>query len=371
MRSDIQIIDLPSLHAPIKEKLEDAMNKVMSHQQFIQGPEVGLFEQELSDYLKTNVLGVGNGTDALEIALLTLDISRGDEVLVPSFSYFASAEVIKRIGAEPVFVDVDDTFTIDLLDAGFKVSSKTKAIIVVHLFGLSADMDTVLEFAKSNKLKVIEDTAQAIGAECNINGHWKKSGTIGDIGCISFFPSKNLGAFGDGGAIISNNSNYIAKAKRLAQHGQTAKYVHEIVGMNSRLDTIQAAILRVKLPYLDQWIKRRQDIALIYKRAFENCDAIILGKEPINSSHVYHQFTVLVKGDRNLMMEQLREMGIPIRLYYPKAIHEQKAFSQVTKKSLARTEKFQRQMISLPIHPTLTNEQVAYISEGVLSVLGY
>ncbi|MFT6323897.1 MAG: UDP-2-acetamido-2-deoxy-ribo-hexuluronate aminotransferase [Salibacteraceae bacterium] len=369
MRKDIQIIDLPALHAPIQQDLNSAVAKVMNHQQFINGPEVALFENELGIYLEANVLGVGNGTDALEIALLTLGIGAGDEVLVPSFSYFASAEVIERVGAVPVFVDVDATFTIDLVDASSKISAKTKAIIAVHLFGFSANMEELLKLAVSNNLKLIEDVAQAIGGECKVNGAWRKVGSIGDMGCISFFPSKNLGAFGDGGAIISNNKAHLVKAKMLAQHGQSSKYEHDVVGMNSRLDTIQAAILSVKLPCLADWTKRRQELARIYKKAFNTIDAITLGYEPEYSKHVYHQFTMLVKGDRNKIKYELQKMGIPIRLYYPKAIHQQKAFSHLTPVGLNNTETFQSQMVSLPIHPTLTNEQAEYVVECVKSFL--
>ncbi len=369
MRKDIQIIDLPALHAPILDELNEAVAQVMDHQQFINGPEVASFEKELGQYLNAEVLGVGNGTDALEIALLALDIVPGDEVLVPSFSYFASAEVIQRIGAIPVFVDVDATFTMDLVDAKQKISSKTKAIIAVHLFGLSANMEEVMQLAASYHLKVIEDTAQAIGAECKVKGSWKKVGPLGDMGCISFFPSKNLGAFGDGGAIVSNNQELIAKAKMIAQHGQSAKYVHDTIGMNSRLDTLQAAILSVKLPYLDHWTQKRQAIASVYKKAFTSCEAITLGVEPSYSSHVYHQFTILVRGNRNQIMERLQEMGVPVRLYYPMAIHQQKAFSHLPKVPLVQTERFQSQMISLPIHPTLSEDQVHYIVNSVLVVL--
>lgn len=369
MKNEIQIIDLPALHAPIQNELNDAIAMVMQHQQFINGPEVQLFEKELGKYLCAEVVGVGNGTDALEIALLTLGVGLGDEVLVPSFSYYASAEVIIKIGAIPVFVDVDETFTIHVVDAESKITHKTKAVIAVHLFGLCANMQSVMDLANSHDLKVVEDTAQAIGAMCCINGHWKKAGTIGDMGCVSFFPSKNLGAFGDGGAIVSSSIDLLAKAKMMAQHGQSAKYVHDIVGMNSRLDTFQAAVLRVKLPYLNSWTAKRKEIASQYKRAFQAIEFITLGIEPEYSTHVYHQFTLLVLRNRSEIMGELKELGVPVRLYYPKAIHQQKACKEYAEVHLPKTEHIQSQMISLPIHPTLTNDQVQYTIDSVLKVL--
>lgn len=369
MNHKIQIIDLPALHAPILGELNAAISNVMTHQQFVNGPEVIGFEVELGKYLRSNVLSVGNGTDALEISLLALGIAPEDEVLVPSFSYFASAEVIKRIGAIPVFVDVNDSFTLDVEDALTKITKKTKAVIAVHLFGISADMNGIMEMAKSFDLKVVEDAAQAIGAECLLNGSWLKVGTIGHLGCLSFFPSKNLGAFGDGGAIITSDNQLMQKARMIAQHGQSSKYVHDRIGMNSRMDSLQAAILSVKLPYLDLWTKKRQNIAAKYKAAFNNISSIQLCEEPDYSSHVYHQFTMLVDGNRNKLLDRLKNMGVPARLYYPKAIHQQKAFLGYTALNLERTEYFQTQMISLPIHPTLSEDETSFIVSTVISVI--
>ena len=250
------------------------------------------------------VIGVGNGTDALEISLLALGIGAGDEVIVPSFSYFASAEAIINVGATPIFVDIDNSFTLDVHDFKQKISSKTKAVIVVHLFGMPANMNEIMKISSSHKIKVIEDNAQAIGAECKVNHEWKKTGTIGDIGCVSFFPSKNLGAFGDGGAIISADVKLLAKAKMIAQHGQSKKYKHELIGRNSRLDTIQAAA-------------------------------------------------------------KLLELEIPARLYYPGLIHQQAALSYLSVENLAQTQDIHSRMVSLPIHPTLTKNQLNYIIKGL------
>ncbi len=368
MKYQIQIIDLPALHAPIKLELDAAIQKVMYHQQFISGPEVGLFEKELGVYLNASVLGVGNGTDALEIALLTLGIGLGDEVLVPSFSYFASVEVINKVGATPVFVDVDETFTICVSDLQQKITPKCKCIIAVHLYGMPANMGAIMEFVKVQNLKVIEDTAQAIGASCLVQGKWQMVGTIGDLGTISFFPSKNLGAFGDGGAIVSKKSNLLERAKMLAQHGQSSKYVHEIIGSNSRLDTLQAAILSAKLPYLDQWNSRRVEIAKMYTDGLVANKLISIGAVPNYATHVYHQFTIVVEGNRDQYMQELQSMGIPVRLYYPKSIHQQKMFSHLNP-VLPNSERIQSQMLSLPIHPTMTNEEVSYVIESVNRVV--
>ena len=363
---EIKIIDLPALHAPIKKELDSAISQVLTHQQFINGPELTAFESQLGNYLNAQVLGVGNGTDALEIALLALDIKPGDEVLVPSFSYFASAEAVAHLGAVPVFVDIDPrTYIIDIEDAALKITSKTKAIIVVHLYGLSADMELILGFAKANNIKIIEDTAQAIGAECEVNGEWKKAGTIGDIGCVSFFPSKNLGAFGDGGAIISTDENSVEKAKKIAQHGQSKRYSHDFVGMNSRLDTLQAAVLIVKLKQLDYWTKRRQEIANRYTDKLKNIDGVQPPYVPQNCSHVYHQYTIYVASNRDAWLHKLQALGVPARLYYPKSIHQQKAFQKISPVSLPVTEQIQSGMLSLPIHPTMTNEEVDYIIESM------
>ena len=368
MKHQIQIIDLPALHTPIKKELDAAILNVVTHQQFINGSEVSLFEKELGSYLKADVLGVGNGTDALEIALQILGIGHGDEVLVPSFSYFASVEVINKVGAIPVFVDIDDTYTISVSDLKQKITPNSKCIIAVHLYGMPANMEVIMEIAKVNDLKVIEDTAQAIGASCLVHGQWQKVGTIGDLGTISFFPSKNLGAFGDGGAIVSENLEYLEKAKMLAQHGQSSKYVHEIIGSNSRLDTLQAAVLSVKLPYLDQWNNRRKEIATFYSEGLVSNDLISIGASPEYADHVYHQYTIVVDGNRDGFMQELQSLGVPVRLYYPKAIHQQKMFSHLNP-VLPNTERIQSQMISLPIHPTMTNEEVTFVIDVVNRVV--
>lgn len=372
----IKTIDLPSLHAPLAEKLREALDQVMTHQIYVNGPEVSLFEFELAEFLGAHVLGVGNGTDALVIALLTLGIQPGDEILVPGFSYFASAEAVAHIGAIPVFVDIDpDRYTIDIHDASVKISPKTKGIIPVHMFGLCADMTGIMALAKEHGLYVIEDAAQAIGAKCMFDGKWTHASTIGDIGCISFYPSKNLGAFGDGGCIVSRDSNLLQKAREIAQHGQSTRYQHKVIGLNSRLDTLQAAILRVKLKSLVQWTHKRQEIADMYSIRLENLSEIDLPFVPKGFTHVFHQYTIRVAHDRDSLMTDLQQLGIPVRLYYPKPIHQQAAFLKFfAEKSLplpdlAVTQTMQDSMLSLPIHPNISEQQIEYITHTIDCVL--
>jgi dTDP-4-amino-4,6-dideoxygalactose transaminase len=363
-------IDLPLLHANIFEQLNDVVQKVTASGIYIGGSEVKEFELAFGKYVNGSCVGVGTGTDALMIALLALGIGSGDEVLVPSFSYFASVECISAVGATPVLVDIDPyTFTLNVNDCISKVNSNTKAIIPVHLYGVSANMSEIMDFARGYNLKVVEDCAQAAGTQCLVGNTWQHVGTIGDFGAFSFFPTKNLGAIGDGGAIISKNSKLLEKARQIAQHGQSAKYVHERIGMNSRLDAIQAAVLNLKLPLLDRWNNMRVKIVERYGSRLQNEPKIQLPVVPGYSSHVFHQFTIVINTmDRDSLLRTLNEKGVPARLYYPKAIHQQPAFKDY-QVHLPITEDIQSRMISLPIHPYLTFEQCDFICDTLLHLI--
>lgn len=365
----IKIIDLPSLHAPIESELKLAINSVVREGNYIGGQYVKDFESSLGEYLNAHVLGVGNGTDALQIALLSLGIGVGDDVLVPSFSYFASVEAISAVGANPVFVDVcDNTYVIDFKDLEAKITSKTKAVIVVHLYGLSCPMAELLRIRSAFGLKIVEDCAQAIGTECVVHGVSMKVGTIGDVGTYSFFPSKNLGALGDGGAIVAKDKKLLEIAKSISQHGQTEKYKHVRIGMNSRLDAIQAAVLHVKLKYLEGWNIERRRVASIYNEMLSGEAQLSLPTVPPESKHVYHQYTIVFNGDREVIMNHLWDLGIPVRLYYPMAIHQQPVYNHLNV-SLPITEYLQKQMFSLPIHPNLSNEDAEYVANSLLNIL--
>lgn len=365
-------VDLKALHDPIKAELDLAIGNVLQHQRFINGPEVKTFEKELGDYLGAKVLGVANGSDALLISLLALDVGAGDEVIVPSFSYFASVEAILRVGAKPVFVDIDlKTYTVDVGDLMSKVTERTKVIMPVHIYGLACDMKGILDIAKSKGIYVIEDAAQAIGS-CYIDVETRRKrylSTIGDIGCISFFPSKNLGCFGDGGAIVTKDEDLLEKVRMIANHGQVSKYQHEIIGLNSRLDTLQASVLLVKFRCLDQWNIKRKIVAEWYKELLGVNEKISLPIVPDYAEHVFHQFTILINADRDQVLNELNQRGVPAKLYYPKSIHEQKPFMEEVIEPLSNTKRVQERMISLPIHPTLDKQDVEYVCNVLLDLL--
>ncbi|MDP4797456.1 MAG: DegT/DnrJ/EryC1/StrS family aminotransferase [Crocinitomicaceae bacterium] len=367
----IQMVDLMSQYQNIKPAIDSAILNVIENAQFINGPDVTNFQSELENYLNVkHVIPCANGTDALQIALMALGLKPGDEVITPSFTYIATTEVMALLGLNPVFVEVDkDTFCIDPTQIEAAITSKTKAIVPVHLYGQAANMDAIMEIAKTHKLFVVEDNAQAIGSDYyHTNGSVSKTGTIGDIGCTSFFPSKNLGCYGDGGAICTNNDELAAQMRMIANHGQSKRYYHDVVGCNSRLDTIQAAVLRIKLPNLDSYIDARRSVADHYDNFFAQFPQIktpFRGKE---SKHVFHQYTLTVNGiDRDQLNAFLATKNVPSMIYYPIPAHKQKMFSAFGSEHtvLPITDWLTERVISLPIHTEMEPDQLDYICEAV------
>jgi dTDP-4-amino-4,6-dideoxygalactose transaminase len=364
------MVDLVSQYEKIKPTVLPLIEDIMSKAQFINGPEVSAFKNELQDYLGVkHVIPCANGTDALQISLMSLGLKPGDEVITPSFTYIATTEVIALLGLKPVFVEVDPkTFCIDPTALAAALTTKTKAIVPVHLYGQSADMELIMSFAKANELFVIEDNAQAIGSEYIFSsGKKQKTGTIGDIGCTSFFPSKNLGCFGDGGAICTNNDELALKLKMIANHGQSKKYHHDVVGCNSRLDNLQAGVLRIKLRKLDDYIVARRSAADVYDDAFKDNPCIEVPYRASNSSHAFHQYTLkLIEVNRDGLNEYLAQKGIPSMIYYPIPAHKQKMFAHFDLEChLPITDELTHQVISLPMHTELEADQLKFIIEGV------
>ena len=371
----IQMVDLKGQYMKIKPEVDAAIQNVIDNTAFINGPIVKEFAQNLSDYMGgCNVIPCANGTDALQIALMALDLKPGDEVIVPAFTYVASAEVIGLLGLTPVMVDVDyDTFNVTVDNIKKALSDKTKAIIPVHLFGQSCDMEPILAFAKEHNLYVIEDNAQAIGAEYTFSdGHKEKTGTMGTIGCTSFFPSKNLGCYGDGGAIFCKDDALSEKLRMIANHGQKVKYHHSVIGCNSRLDSIQAAILNVKLKHLDEYGKARYAAASYYTEKLKAFDPeqkfFITPTELENSTHVYHQYTLKIKNSKRDALKQfLADAGIPSMIYYPLPLQEQEAFKPITRaaEDLTISKDIAYSVLSLPVHTEMTHE----IQDTVISAI--
>lgn len=367
----IQMVDLHSQYEKIKSEIDEAMSDVIKSTAFIKGAKVGEFANELASYLDVkHVIPCGNGTDALQIAIMSLGLKPSDEIICPDFTFIASAEVIGLLGYRPVFVDVDyDSFNVTAKNIEQAISIKTKAIIPVHLFGQAAPMEAILEIAKKYDLYIIEDTAQAIGADYIFSDERKqKLGTIGTIGCTSFFPSKNLGCYGDGGALFTNDDELAERLKMIANHGMKERYHHDILGVNSRLDTIQAAILSIKLKYLDQYEQARQQAAKRYDEAFEGIDDLLIPKKEPFSTHVYHQYTLKVKGGkRDELKTFLEQNDIPAMIYYPVPLHKQKAFLPIARQggTLNVSEMLAEQVLSLPMHTELDEEQQTYIINKV------
>ncbi|MFN4235108.1 MAG: DegT/DnrJ/EryC1/StrS family aminotransferase [Bacteroidia bacterium] len=368
----IHMVDLKSQYDKMQKEIDEAVLNVIRSTAFINGPEVKSFQAELEQYLNVkHVIPCANGTDALQIAMMALGLKPGDEVITASFTYVATAEVIALLGLTPVLVDVyPDTFDIDVEAVEKAITPKTKAIVPVHLFGQCANMEKILQVAKKHNLFVIEDVAQAIGAEYTFSdGTVKKAGTMGDIGCTSFFPSKNLGCYGDGGAMYTNNEELAKKMRMIANHGQSVQYVHDSIGVNSRLDSIQAAILRIKLKRLDDYAAARNKAAAYYDKAFANHPKIKTPVRAKNSTHVFHQYTLQLSGvDRNALREYLAKKEIPSMIYYPIPLHMQKAYTNPRYKEgdFPVTEKLCASVISLPMHTELDEEQLKYITEAVL-----
>ncbi len=362
----IQMVDLKGQYLKIKEEVDAGIQNVIDNTAFINGPIVKDFAQHLSEYMGgCHTITCANGTDALQIALMALELKPGDEVIVPAFTYVASAEVIGLLGLTPVMVDVDyDTFNVTVDNIKKALSPRSKAIIPVHLFGQSCDMEPILNFAKEHNLYVIEDNAQAIGAEYTFSdGHKAKTGTMGTIGCTSFFPSKNLGCYGDGGAIFTNDEALAERIHMIANHGQRVKYHHAVIGCNSRLDSIQAAVLDVKLRHLDEYGKARYEAASYYTKQLKAFDPeekyIITPKEQPNSTHVYHQYTLKIKnGKRDALKNYLAEQGVPSMIYYPLPLQEQEAFKPITRaaEDLTISKDIAYSVLSLPIHTEMTKK---------------
>ena len=370
------MVDLVSQYEKIKPSIDTAIQDVIQHAHFINGPAVSRFQTDLQEYLGVkHVIPCANGTDALQIAMMALGLKSGDEIITPSFTYIATTEVIALLGLTPVFVEVDpQTFCIDPTAIEAAITPKTKAIVPVHLYGQAANMNAVMDIAQKHNLFVIEDNAQAIGSDYHLtNGKKVKTGTIGDIGCTSFFPSKNLGCYGDGGALCTNNDELAKKIKMIANHGQQQKYVHEVIGCNSRLDTIQAAILEVKLRQLDNYIDARREVAERYDEAFASIPGVRIPFRADDSKHVFHQYTlVLGNVNRNALQEHLSANDIPSMIYYPIPAHKQKMFAAFgsSNTELPTTDWLTERVISLPIHTEMDEEQVEYIIDTVKSFFG-
>lgn len=371
----IQMVDLKSQYEKIKNEIDSNIQEVINNTQFIKGPQIKQFEEALAAELNVkHVIACANGTDALQIAMMALGLKPGDEVILPVFTYVATAEVIALLGLTPVMVDVDaDTFCIDVHLIEAKITPRTKAIVPVHLFGQCADMDSILEIASRHSLFVIEDTAQAIGATwLRANGQRLTAGAAGDIGTTSFFPSKNLGCYGDGGALMTNDDALAVKIRMICNHGQTVQYVHDVIGVNSRLDSIQAAVLNAKLPHMSEYESARNQAAQWYDDFLGNHDDLIIPKRNPNSTHVFHQYTLQIIGkSRDKVRSMLLERGIPSMVYYPIELHKQKAFSQFWDGSerFPVSEQLVSTVLSLPMHTELTYETVRYICENLIDVL--
>lgn len=371
MRS-IQMVDTKTQYHKIKSEVDKAILEVMESSAFINGKPVHDFAAALSSYLGVkHTIPCANGTDALQIAMMALGLQPGDEVITPSFTYIATTEVIALLRLTPVFVEVDpQTFCIDPAALEKAITPKTKAIVPVHLYGHAAPMEEIMAIAQKNNLYVIEDNAQAIGCDYTFSdGTKKKTGSIGHIGATSFYPSKNLGAFGDGGAIFTNDDELAAKMKMVANHGQSRQYYHDVVGCNSRLDSIQAAILSIKLQHLDEYAAARRKAASFYDQAFAGNTKITTPYRAAYSDHVFHQYTVLLEGvNRNGLKEFLAERKIPAMIYYPVPGHKQKMFEQfnVASKEMPVTDWLTERVISFPIHTELDEEQLNYICSAIL-----
>ena len=368
----IQMVDLQGQYEKIKEDVNASILDVITQSNFINGPQVKEFAKQLAAYTGgKKVITCANGTDALQIAMMALHYKPGDEIILPVFTYVATAEVIALLGLKPVFVDVEaDTFNLDPRKVEEKITSNTKAIVPVHLFGQCANMEAILKLAADYQLDVIEDAAQAIGADYTFSDNdVKKAGTIGTIGTTSFFPSKNLGCFGDGGALFTNSEELGHKAEVIANHGQVVKYHHDLIGINSRLDTLQAAILLKKLPHLDQYIASRRAAAAFYDQVLGELAGIKIPVRSAASTHVFHQYTIKVlDGKRGALKDFLQSKGIPTMIYYPLPLHWQKAYKpyNIKNENFAVSEKLSEQVLSLPIHTELNEAQLTYITSSII-----
>ena len=372
---NIQMVDLKSQYIKIKPQVDKAINDVLSSTQFINGEHVKSFQNELAAYLGVkHVITCANGTDALQISMMALGLKPGDEIITPSFTYIATTEVIALLGLKPVFVDCDpENFNISVEEVEKVITEKTKAIVPVHLFGQSSDMKSIMNLAKKHNLFVIEDNAQAIGSDYLGFNKPQKTGTIGNIGCTSFFPSKNLGCFGDGGAMMTNDDELAEKIRMIANHGQSKRYYHDIIGCNSRLDNIQAAVLRIKLKKLDQYILDRQKAANYYDKNLKGLDQLKIPSRNIDSNHVFHQYTIKLDDNivRDDLIQYLAKKNIPAMVYYPVPAHLQKMFSKIpnTYGDMKVTNWLSSRVFSLPMHTELSTLQQDYITENLFNYL--
>jgi UDP-2-acetamido-2-deoxy-ribo-hexuluronate aminotransferase len=371
----IQMVDLQSQYLAIKTEIDNAVQNVVDSCAFINGPAVKSFQEDLEKYLNVkNVIPCANGTDALQVSMMALGLQPGDEVITTSFTFIATAEVIALLKLTPVLVDVNpDTFNIDPEAIEKAITPKTKAIVPVHLFGQCAPMEEIMEIARQHKLHVIEDACQSIGADYYFSdGSSKKSGAISEIGCTSFFPSKNLGCYGDGGAIFTNDDDLAKMIRVVVNHGMTVRYYHDYIGVNSRLDSIQAAILKVKLKYLDEYAKKRRAAADFYDKAFSGNPKLKIPARYKKSNHVFHQYTLVTKDvDRKGLLDHMTSKDIPVMVYYPVPLHLQKAYLDPRYKpgDFPVTEALSNSVISLPMHTELDLEQLTFITESLLEFL--
>ena len=371
----IQMVDLQSQYQRIKADIDRGIQEVIDSAAFIKGQKVSDFQQHLEQYTGAkHVIPVGNGTDALQIALMALGLKPGDEVITPTFTFIATAEVVALLGLTPVVVDVEwDTMNMSVESVRRAITPRTKAIVPVHLFGQCAEMDALMSLAKEHGLYIVEDACQAIGARYTFpDGSVRQAGTMGEIGCTSFFPSKNLGCYGDGGAIFTNDDELAARMRAIANHGMVVRYHHDMIGVNSRLDSIQAAVLDAKLPHLDAYIEARQRAAAYYDKAFGGNERLLIPGRSEHSTHVFHQYTLRVTGaDRDALRNALQEAGIPAMIYYPVPLHMQKAYQdpRYREGDFPVAERLAQCVLSLPMHTELDEEQLAFITGTVLKAI--
>jgi dTDP-4-amino-4,6-dideoxygalactose transaminase len=368
------MVDLKGQYNKIKDEVDIALQNVMQTTSYINGPAVKEFTSNLKEYLGVNnVVPCANGTDALQVALMSLGLKKGDEVICPDFTFVATAEVIELLGFKTVLVDVDaETFMLNANSIEKAITSKTKAIVPVHLFGQCAPMEEILDLAKKHNLFVIEDTAQAIGAEYKFSdGRIAKAGTMGNVGTTSFFPSKNLGCYGDGGALFTNDEAIAKKCMSIVNHGMNERYYYECVGVNSRLDSMQAAILNVKLKHLNDYNASRLEAANYYDKAFKDCSSLIVPVRAVNSTHVFHQYTLKLVDDvdRDALLKHMGEKGIPVKVYYPKPLHSFEPYKQenFSEADYEVTNDLCSRVISLPMHTELDEETLAFITNSLLA----
>lgn len=371
---DIRMVDLQGQYQNIKDEMDSAIQAVINDSAFIKGKYVKQFQENLSEYLKVkHVIPCGNGTDALQLALMAMEYEPGSEIITSSFTFVATVEVICLLGLKPVFVDIEpDTFNLDPKQIENAITDKTKCILPVHLFGQSADMCSILQIAQSNNLHVIEDTAQAISATYSLDGTTSFCGTMGDIGTLSFFPSKNLGCYGDGGAVLTNNDDLAHKMNLYANHGSLKKYYYETIGINSRLDGMQAAILDIKLRRLDSYVTKRQTAANRYDSLLADMAEIAVPVRIEDGNHVFHQYTIRIKDKRDKIADALKSEKIPFGIYYPEPLHNQGIYKQYAPEgdiSLHNTTQACREVLSLPMHTELTTEMQVFITDAIKKAL--